>query len=123
MLTNPHEQHSWNKNQFMSNLSQISLKNHNHKTLNIRCFKPTKKGEGLLPQVEMNSFQSLRSNKPKIQAFGEELKFLPRLERRRWSTAKEKRKKVLGKFSKSTNNKPPYYAIALVNSWPLDQIG
>ena len=82
MLTNPHEQHSWNKNQFMSNLSQISLKNHNHKTLNIRCFKPTKKGEGLLPQVEMNSFQSLWSNKPKIQAFGEEMEILWRLERK-----------------------------------------
>ncbi|KAK2354847.1 hypothetical protein QL285_092315 [Trifolium repens] len=34
---------------------------------------------------------------------------------------RRRRKKVLGNFSKSTINKPPYYAITLANSWPSDQ--
>ena len=55
----------------------------------------------LVTLSEEDSLQVLWSNKPKIQAFGDEMKFLSRLEERKKLTAREKRMSEIVIFVKS----------------------
>ena len=118
MLTNPHEQHSWNKNQFITFTSH----EHNLKLITLRVWTNKKERKRVVTLRKWFSTIFLKASKLEMEWNGEDWKILWSFEESNGVHVKERKKRSeVYDFLKSTINKPPYYANALAHSWPLDQ--